>query len=119
VWRRGGSSLFAWTLTSAALFVGSMVAISSLALYAELHFHDRALIAKWIGGLAPLILLALFAASFLLQRVVAIAARPLKWTASPWAALSAPIILAALAGIAVAIVNRETVRVLDLRPLSA
>jgi arylsulfatase A-like enzyme len=117
VWRRGGTSLFAWALATLFGLGAAVVAISQLTLYAELHFHNRALISKWVGALSVAVALGLVVAAFPLQRLLRALAVQVRWTASRWATAGALGLTLALALAAAAIANHETVQVLDLRPL--
>jgi len=119
LWRRGGTSLFAWSITAVGVLAVGSLAIAQLTLYAQLHYHNRALIAQLVGGLAPVIVLGIVLAAFLVERAVRALAVRVPWTASPWAAVGALGAVAVVAGIVAAVWNHETLRVLDKRPAIA
>jgi arylsulfatase A-like enzyme len=119
IWKRGGSGLFAWSIAALLALVAAIASITTLALYAQLHFHNRALIAKWIGVLSPLIMVGIAAAAFPVQKAVRSLAVRFTWTASRMAAVLALAAAAAIAIVAALVANRETVQVVDLRPFIA
>jgi arylsulfatase A-like enzyme len=116
---RAGTELLAWTLAGAGALTGAGVGISALTLYAEVHYHNRALIAQLVGALSPLILLAAALVAFPAQRLLQAGLMPLRLRVSPRAPLVALGAIALAALTVYAITQRETVHLLDLRPPAA
>jgi arylsulfatase A-like enzyme len=119
VWRRGGTSLFAWVIASASAALAAGAAVTGLVTYTQLHFHDRVLAARWVGGLTPIVTAGIVVAAFPLQRLVHALAVRVRWTASRRASAVAAAACVLAAGGALGLVNHETLRVVDLRPFAS